>query len=669
MTGEARALIARRSALVLGLVFAVARGSSAEDAATVSKTAVGLGQQGRYAEARAGVERSLSGCAPGDAGRDCRALLHYTLGFLAQLESESPASGRAPAGEAPLLDEAVRSYEAALVDAPQHGPTLANLAAVLQRRGDAWLAAQRAPEALASYEAGLKVAPGSESLKRRMVDAWTSSAEGLEPALAALRQWETSWPAVVRDGYVAVMSAAWARSPSIAERALVLWVDLLARGGTVAPGDLDALPRAWAAAAPSELREYVQAPWGTLSPSHWWLQASDRRDALARFALSLGAGFLAAGKGASWPERCWGSMLRVADPMSPRRVDLERELAMLYFHTPDLDPGGRKMAAVVDRVFDEKLGAYLARDLDAIQGYHTTLGLIFAAQKRWGTDHDPRSGLFQLRHALDAAAERSRQGAPPEPLPELRDLLAEGLAATGRSREAFETYVAAARGYLDTDDLIAADRSLNRAAEQAGSPAPAASPLEPLRALVRLRAALSGPAAPPPADLEEAAAWTAPTGLDPGFADRQRFKLLADAAARGPAAGRHRAAARALTFAVDKPVPLLSPRDLLRVEDVIGTVGSHPVKVVGDSVTLPTDRTLAVGGGLAGRPVRVSAGTVIHARLIGEGAPPEGAAVQVRGDVVRVTARRSRRREVEEYRARIARLPGVAAVVVEDEPD
>lgn len=656
------------STLCVSLLFGGSLAARAEEPSAASKAAVALSREGRYAEARSRLEQALGACAAGDSGRPCRALLHYTLGFVAQDQLEG--SRRPSADEGVLGDAAIEAYEAALADAPDHGPTLANLASLFERRGNAALEADRPKDALASYERAMKLVPASEGVRRRLVAAWTAfPPKSLEPVLARLGEWESSWPGVAREGYVAVMRRTYATDAPIAEKALVRWLDLLAREDALTTADFAALPVQWVGPAPDALRAYMKTPWG--EPATWWLQERSRVEALARVALALGKGFLAQGKGPEWPERCWQSALRVASPMSPRRVDLERELAMLYFHSPELDGNGQKMQRLLDQIFDEKMASIWQRDLDAVQRYHTTLGLIFAAQERWGTPSEPRGALFQLRHALDTAAQRSGPGMPPQPLPELRERLADGLTATGQKEQAFRTYVGAAQAYLDTDDLQSAERSLDRAQSLANAAKASASSLEPLRALGRLRSALAGPL-PGPSDIAAALTWVqAPSaaGLAPDFVDRQRFKLLADAATRAPQGEQSLAAARALTVAADKKIPLQSPRDLLRVDDVTRIVNRGAGKIIGEATPASGDHVLQVGAELPGRAVRVSAQTMIQARLIEAGGLPPGAEVKVQGATITIKSESATAKELGEYQARVSRLPGVRAVVVKEKPE
>jgi hypothetical protein len=190
-----------------------------------------------------------------------------------------------------------------------------------------------------------------------------------------------------------------------------------------------------------------------------------------------------------------------------------------------------------------------------------------------------------------------------------------------------------------------------------------------LRSLARLRAAVSSPSTDPAA-LQAALAWgtEAPRGFPPDFVDRQRFKLLSDATAAGGDDGQVEAAARALTVAVDKKVQLLSPRDLLRVEEVTAKVERRGGKTIGDAGAGAGQVALKAGAELSGRPVRVSAQTILQARVL-EDAPPAGAEVTVQGETVTIHAKPRSGKEAQEFGARVRKIPGVGAVVVREKPE
>lgn len=124
---------------------------------------------------------------------------------------------------------------------------------------------------------------------------------------------------------------------------------------------------------------------------------------------------------------------------------------ILRGHRAQLDPQGRLLDKVVDGIFEEKGRAYQKEDWLNILRYHVVLGKIFEAEERWGPEGDSHSALFQWTHALEAAAEYRRLQPDRKPMPGLFRHLADAYSHTGRAGDAWEQYLRAAEGFVQSD--------------------------------------------------------------------------------------------------------------------------------------------------------------------------------------------------------------------------
>lgn len=626
----------------LGSTVSPAWSQSGAKARDLAVEAQRLQAEGRSDEAVRMLEAKRKQCAAGAEGKACRQILEYSKGYI--LQEESAASDNPAA----TLQEAAASYEQVLADSPDHGPTLSNLVTVYQRLGepegaipyleravqseaasprmklqlgDLLLQEQRIEEARKLFQDALEALPGDEAACHRLVLSYELSpgGSGASELLRLGERWEGTVPAAALDAYESAMRISWSANPALAEEALIRWVGLLGRTSGLSEAGLDRLPAGWSSPAVTGLREWLKAP--EARPADWW-QSGKARSALAAVALGLGRDRLTLGEPAK-AEAVWVLGRDLADSSEPAYTDLQTELALLYFRNPELDPDGNKFLDTENRLYNEKLAAMVRHDLASTQRLHTALGLIYAERGIWESAMRPRSALFQLELALSDAAERDRNEGTFQPLPWLRERLADGYRALSRNKKAATVYLEAGRAYLDVDDLgkaakmIAAARSLAEPSWDATAEASRLSAI--LETRRRLSELVEQPASEKPLLSRRAldglagsawlaASWSHP---DPKFLDRQRFKALADLAAiearsAAPApALRH--GAQSLAMALERRVYLSGAGDLLRLqrlqavsEKALGLESPEPrVVAESDPDTLP----LALPSG--GEPARV----------------------------------------------------------------
>lgn len=562
------------------------------------------------------LRSSLTRCAAGEAGRSCRALLNYSLGF--SLERQSVATGDELA-----LQDATAAYNRVLVDRPGHPPTLRNLAAVHVRAGNpesavralqtvvfsadritplstatsddaVWLGELLAEQgnttgALSAYRAAAAIDPRAGTPRRRIVGVYRT----LEPAsrsavrlLEELTEWGADSPEEARRGYMWVIEVARAAQPpdpTTAKQALVSLVELLVDQDRLTRKSLSDLPRDWEPVA--DLVRYLES--GSWGEGGFWLAEERSQELLARVALTLGRRWQAAARtreerafAAQRTEACWSSATASAPEydMGSGWMDLFTDLAALYTDRgAELDPRGWKFRELESQLFGGKGQAYRTNDREAIQRFHTILGLIYAHRGTWESDRPYRNATFQLRSAIDTAEEREmREGHSHQPLAKLKAMLADGYRGQGKHEKGYKTYLAAARAYLDVDDLESAAEMLE-AGRGVSQPAWRQAEQEAgLTALVRLRHSVVEAADATCPQAQEGWEERRTSGLDTSFVSRQHFKVLADCS---PAPGTvpafsTRVARSALKVALEDEITLVGTADLLRLKKIESSLAS-----------------------------------------------------------------------------------------------
>lgn len=611
-------------ALLAGTLLATAPALAADryDAArAATQAAQTLQAAGQWPEARARLEREGGVCGDdNDDGRACRLLVRFSLGYLAERE----AASRAPA-DAELLAQAVAHYRAVLAEAPDHEATLKNLALVyrrLQRPDEAEQALRRAVDqdrsgsgraalllgqlyrdtgrpdnALAAYQAAAGADPSARAALRAIVDVYRElPPERAEELLARATAWEPTEPAVAAAGYRGVIERALPSRPALAERAVVRWVPLLARNGWLSAS---ALAGPWGDWAPlRELQGFVTSPDPRPEVARWWLQDARRRSALAEVALALATTPEAQADLDRAARRLEQALLfcpryeeySYGDLRNERtvRLDLSRELIALYARQPMLDPGEGRQRALINELFSGKGGAYQASDLAAIQRFHGTLGQIYAQRDTW-SGGEATNARFQFDNMLRIAERREREGGYYQPLQDVKAQLARGYEILKQPASARAMHLRAAQAYLDTDQLDAAQASLQHVARLTQPPANAAEQrsIALVERVAGTRQAVAAGAMIEPGHggahgwLFEAAGAVAgdAAGLAP-FVARQQFKGVADLALRHREAGATAAAeawaARAFVAAL-RVAAMVGTPDLIRLEKVKELATAHAV--------------------------------------------------------------------------------------------
>jgi tetratricopeptide (TPR) repeat protein len=520
-----------------------------------SDRALRLLEEGRWDDAVALLREARSECSTGDAGRACRLLIDYSLGYSYQLEYD----GRR---DPELLEVAARFYQRVLEEEPAHPATSKNLALVRVLSGELAEANSDLERALELFREAAALNPESEVARRRILGVCERlGGERLAELLTDLDAWRERFPDLARRGYVLVVERTWREDPELADRALRSYVSMLASEDRVSDGALAGLPESWGPVA--ELRRFFAD--GEWSGGEWWRSVDEElRVDLAR---ALGHEWLVQGRSED-TEACWSGLLR--DPPRPLTgswLDLYGDLAALYANRPELDPEGRRFEELENALFHGKGEAYRSEDLEAIQRFHTVLGLIYAERGRWDAGWEPKGAVFQLSHAIRTAEQRQERGeAPYQPQARLNALLAEGYRATGDDR-APEQYLEAARAYLDTDDVDRAAEMLSAARQLPAGERPEVRELE---GVVRARSRLSGD--PSSVCPTAEGLFAALEHSEPEFVSRQRFKTLSDCSSRTRSSESLAYSAGALTAAVDGRITLVGAADLSRMASLRDTL-------------------------------------------------------------------------------------------------
>jgi tetratricopeptide (TPR) repeat protein len=628
MRVKGQKLVCNLLTIALGLAAADTAFAATDGARRANAMAELLADRGQFA--RAAGQLSAVDCS-GDAA--CRTLIDFGYGWL--YESWSAAD---PANERALLVRARDHYRRASSLSPANAQILTNLALVSRRIGDldtaiasireairlnpdasyhgyllladAMAAAGDIDGAIGAYRSAIEQEPANKAAHQRLLEAYRKAGayqELFRHSLAIRR----SLPELAATGLSYSMQLGLSADPAMSDRALARWTAIRSDLGVLGPADLDALPEpsAWESRGFTELRDVVlrtDAP-PRIVEIAWWRDTAVRQDAMARLL------------------RMKGSLLR-ADPEHKARTSDERRdrmlLAIRYFKAAvDFAPPfeaylGAELAGasnirldaasdlvalhnsikagsdlqslsglsrneleqMTEILFSGKAGAYASGQLAAIQRYHTVLGLIYYATGQLTSDRADNA-TFQLEHAIGMAERIARQDATNyRPLPELQGLLADVYRQQGRESDSGRLLLDAAMGYLETDNLVAAETALDEAQSQGVD----SSRVEALSTVLAGRIAIDTDgtrlveATPgsPNVTLNRSIAWVAdPASLDlpSRFVEGQRFKILADLGTLLTESGDTETArqlnAKALDAYAEQRI-LLSPTDLRRLQNV-----------------------------------------------------------------------------------------------------
>jgi hypothetical protein len=369
------------------------------------------------------------------------------------------------------------------------------------------------------------------------------------------------------------------------------------------------------------------------------------------------------------PERAesiWTAGRSIVPPDAGEALDMKRSLALLYYQHQRLDPDAAKFYRLEQEMFIEKGHIIAGGDTEAVQRFHTTLALIYA-ERNVMTGPRARNAQDQARWALLDADRRDEQLGWYQPLPELRAIVASSAGNTAESRR---LHAVAAAAFLVLDDLAAAEREAAAATASGAASA--------LRSFVVYRQRVERARSAPREGVELCAAATIDaalrgvTSLTKGFADRQRFKVLADCVEVVPAARQSLLAAEALRLVADRRPVLVAMSDVVRIDRAMtallrtAAVETQPARV--SYATRDTSTALTISLPAETRPghIALDSDVVIAAHVIAAIGAQE---MPYRFSVVSGEINfQSDRVLTAEFRTRIRGINGVKAVRVLGRP-
>ena len=637
-----------RFVLQLGLFFASIAGGALAQSPVVQETlrqAQQMQAEGKWADADRSLNEALGTCQSDPDGRRCRIAVNFSLGFIADREADHDDINRTA-----RLRAAETYYRQVLALSPSHAAALNNLTLVYGRLeesdkteallreavaagagndgeiltllGNLYRSRGEWERALAEYERAADRLWRSEEPRRAIVGVYAALPATLLPELRKRAQeWEVRFPDVASEAYRVILDRDKEAPPALVDEVTVQWVQLLARTGQITQTAVAQLP---AGPARTELQLFLENIAGKPAVD-WWRAPPERASAVAAVALASGRARLAAGDAPGAVQR-WELGQRIAPryeeyAYEPRlhnrwivRLDLQRELALAYAKFPELDPGRRKFRDLMYELVGGKMDMYRLGDLESIQRFHATLGLI-CAQANICDESGIMSTIFQLNRAVEVAnrMEKDRGGAH-QPLEDLKAILADALFKSGDKIRAGVTYLLAAEAALDEDRMLQARRHADRATELANGLSDSQRTwLSSIERIVITRLdieAFHGDSVEASAaflDAEGAYAWlngAALPSLDQAFLVRQRFKALADLAMRLQR-GEQRRSARALALkafevASNEVQSLIGFDDLERL-DSVRRVALLPARVADGGVFVKSSAALSQPAGRAWR--------------------------------------------------------------------
>jgi tetratricopeptide (TPR) repeat protein len=137
--------------------------------------------------------------------------------------------------------------------------------------------------------------------------------------------------------------------------------------------------------------------------------------------------------------------------------------AVIRDHAKTLDPQGQLFKQLLETLFMQKGEAYFENDWPNILRFHVVLGTIFEREKIWGSSHDPRSAIFQWENALEAEKQIRQVDKKFSPSPGIHASLALAYENTSRAADAWDQYVLAAQGFIESRNPDPAASALERA--------------------------------------------------------------------------------------------------------------------------------------------------------------------------------------------------------------
>jgi tetratricopeptide (TPR) repeat protein len=594
-------------------------GRDAQTARAVAERAERMAQAGDQERAVAFVGRQLQLARESSWSRPAMAQLSFTLGWLYH-----DLAANQPERRADLLKRSVASYRDSIVLYPGNTAASENLAqvlrelgrfdeavAVLERirqpdasprqtyerlllMGDLQTAQGEVRQAAGTYLKAFDLIPEDDRAPWRLISVYPS----LSPTWSNERLFrlcqrfsEAGLHPVASRGYEDIVQdeARSGGSSALLSTSVEAWVDLQAQRGTLSAANFARLPANLFNEMPAlaELKARLDDPAAPTVPFDFWLSSLPRRHIGASALRALAQHERLAGRSGN-AAALYAEALEMAPEFSAYsedslrnrplvRLETALDTAALFQANPELDPGGRKFRRMENELLSEKNMAYAESNLPVMEKYHTMLGLIYAGQEKWETDNW-RAAPYHLERAV-ATAQRSAGRDPGEyqPLPHLTRMLADGLTLTGTNHydKARQLYLDAAQGYLDADDLSAADTMLKQThqlSERLAKPDPVGyGGLEAvLEDRKRIRTLTPDDFRSGAEAGARAADWLRPPtagDLDPVFRQRQSVRMLEDLSTKADSVGATADAARIRKQAFEqlRAAPGATREDLQRV--------------------------------------------------------------------------------------------------------
>jgi len=601
--------------------------------------------QDEYATARRTVDRaqrliqgekfSEAGSFLGDLGcggdRNCETLKQFSLGFLYDAWAQANVENRPI-----LLARAVGFYGRAQRLSPDNVQILTNLALAARSAGDLATATDSAarlvtldstrayehslflgdlllarddrPGAMRAYQSAMELNEASPEAHRRILNLRIRIGNSRE-VFATSKTLSRSFPEVAVIGFSFVINSDFNKDVERSENALTLWSALRANLGQVGEPELDTLPQPeiWQSAGIAELHQVISG--GRMSLS-WWSETDERRDAISR-VLRRRAATIRATQNLEIENRLRAALrlLRKAVDIAPpyyayfsgtladttnAQLDAATDLVTLHH---EIKAGGNyselsgvsagQLEEMTNVLFDGKAGAYAAGQLEAIQRYHTVLGMVYYETGRISSDWADNA-QYQLYHALKTADRiAAREPGLYKPLPELERMLAEVYFKRQETKQGAQRSLRAAMGFLETDNLPAASDALKLAKDSGidSKKSLALATILSSRELLQARGMQAAEVEGGTVKLNAELNWLLDPNsleLDAGFIARQRFKVLSDLGSELGKAGHvdlsRAVSAQALDAARGQKV-LTSLQDIRRIQSIESSLSAGSVKL------------------------------------------------------------------------------------------
>ena len=160
------------------------------------------------------------------------------------------------------------------------------------------------------------------------------------------------------------------------------------------------------------------------------------------------------------------SFYRLSIDLNRREIDPIACLALadLYISQDRVSDVDRLMNQLGPELFYGKAAAYRGSQWQKIYEFHRTLGLLYSYLKRWGDSGNPASAIFQLEHAMQAAA---RLNVRPEP--RLVDNLATAYENSTQFERGSSLRLRYAEEFIQEKDYISARELLAPLAKQSAT--------------------------------------------------------------------------------------------------------------------------------------------------------------------------------------------------------